>query len=99
MVQEDQSSTTIALKTVDRGIQAAPGDVDLLFRRGILFEKTNRKDDALAAMRRVLDLDPQNANALNYIGYTYAEMGISSPGSAADGQDRPSKLQPEDATL
>ena len=27
-------------------------------------------------MRRILDIDPENADALNYIGYTYAEQGI-----------------------
>jgi tetratricopeptide (TPR) repeat protein len=27
-------------------------------------------------MRRILDIHPENADALNYIGYTYAEQGI-----------------------
>ena len=26
-------------------------------------------------MKAVISLDPQNANALNYLGYTYAELG------------------------
>ena len=28
-------------------------------------------------MRKVLSIDPKNANALNYIGYSYAEMGTN----------------------
>jgi tetratricopeptide (TPR) repeat protein len=27
-------------------------------------------------MKTVIDLDPKNANALNYLGYTYADLGI-----------------------
>jgi Flp pilus assembly protein TadD len=28
-------------------------------------------------MRRVIALDPRNANALNYLGYTYADLGTN----------------------
>jgi len=34
-----------------------------------------RVDEALAYMRRALEANPENAHALNYIGYTWAERG------------------------
>jgi tetratricopeptide (TPR) repeat protein len=51
-------------------------DVDLLFRKGVLLDKMERKYEAIEMMEKVLEIDPRNANALNYIGYTYADMGL-----------------------
>ena len=36
-----------------------------------------RKDQSIAAMKNVLRLTPNDAEALNYLGYTYADMGIN----------------------
>ncbi len=47
----------------------------LLYTRGITLDKQGRYDDAIRTMTKILELDPQNASALNYIGYTYAEQG------------------------
>ena len=42
-------------------------------------EKQQRFDDAIAAFRRVVALDPKHAEAYNYIGYMYAERGQNLP--------------------
>ena len=31
----------------------------------------------MEAMRTVISLDPKHANALNYLGYTYADLGLN----------------------
>ena len=36
-----------------------------------------KKEEAVEMMRKILAIDPKNANALNYIGYSYAEMGTN----------------------
>ncbi|CAD7783277.1 MAG: Tetratricopeptide repeat protein [Candidatus Methanoperedenaceae archaeon GB50] len=33
------------------------------------------KDMCIKEMRQTISLDPNHAEALNYLGYTYAEMG------------------------
>jgi Flp pilus assembly protein TadD len=43
----------------------------------VVLDKLGRREEALEAMRKVLATDPKNANALNYIGYSYAEMGTN----------------------
>ena len=43
----------------------------------MLLEKTGDKNAAIEVMQKILEVEPKNANALNYIGYTYAEMGIN----------------------
>ena len=46
------------------------------FRVGVLFDKLNKRAESIKSMKQVLLLDPKDAQALNYLGYTYAEMGI-----------------------
>ena len=62
---------------LDKGLEKAPQDADLLFRKGALLDKMGKKNEAIAVMRKILETDPKNANALNYIGYTYADQGIN----------------------
>ncbi len=62
---------------LDKGLEKAPQDADLLFRKGALLDKMGRKNEAIEVMRKILATDPKNANALNYIGYSYAEQGIN----------------------
>jgi Tfp pilus assembly protein PilF len=45
------------------------------FRLGVVYDKQKKKEASIEAMRRVIALDPQNASALNYLGYTYADLG------------------------
>ena len=40
------------------------------------WRKLNRFEESIKSMEKVLDIDPQNADALNFIGYSYADRGI-----------------------
>jgi Flp pilus assembly protein TadD len=40
-----------------------------------VYDKSNKKEASMEAMRKVISLDPKHANALNYLGYTYADLG------------------------
>jgi tetratricopeptide (TPR) repeat protein len=48
----------------------------LHFRIGVLFDKLGKRTESINRMKQVLQLDPKDAQALNYLGYSYAEMGI-----------------------
>jgi len=52
-----------------------PKDVAALYQMGIVHELVQKRDEAIVWMRRVLEEDPRNAHALNYIGYSFAERG------------------------
>ena len=43
---------------------------------GVVYDKWGQKEASIASMKQVIRLEPDNANALNYLGYTYADMGI-----------------------
>jgi tetratricopeptide (TPR) repeat protein len=45
----------------------------IYFMRGEMFEKQKKFDEAEAQFRKLLAMDPENASALNYLGYMLAE--------------------------
>ena len=50
--------------------------VQLYFMRGAMFERQKKYDASEAEFRKVLELDPQNAGALNYLGYMLADRNV-----------------------
>jgi len=77
MLHEEQKQYEEALKAFDRGLEKNSKDVDLLFRKGVVLDKLERKKEAVEVMRKVLAIEPRNSNALNFVGYSYAEMGVN----------------------
>ena len=53
-----------------------PRNADLHYNLGTVYDKRDRFEDVVRAMKTVLQLDPHHADALNYLGYSYAERGI-----------------------
>jgi tetratricopeptide (TPR) repeat protein len=54
-----------------------PLDESLLFTLGAAYEKRGDVDKSLEEMRQVLKINPDNAAAMNFIGYTLADRGRS----------------------
>ncbi len=52
-----------------------PDDEEALYQLGVFLGMANRTDSAIETMLRVLTINPDNAHALNYLGYTWAERG------------------------
>jgi tetratricopeptide (TPR) repeat protein len=52
-----------------------PDDDELLFNLGIVYSEAKRTQEALEYMERAIEQNPNNASALNYVGYTWAERG------------------------
>ena len=50
--------------------------VDVVFLRGAMYERLKQNDAAEAAFRKVLEMDPDNSSAMNYLGYMFADQGI-----------------------
>ena len=53
-----------------------PGDDELLYNLGVIYGEADREDEAIEYMQQALAHNPDNASALNYIGYTWAERGF-----------------------
>ncbi|HTM50740.1 MAG TPA: tetratricopeptide repeat protein [Bryobacteraceae bacterium] len=48
----------------------------IYFMRGAMYEKMKKYANAEAEFRKVLDVNPQNAGALNYLGYMLADRNV-----------------------
>jgi len=67
------AEATNALDSASKLAISKEDKVNILFLRGDLLEKEKKYDDAEAAFKKVLELDPDNTSAMNYIGYMLAE--------------------------
>jgi len=47
------------------------------FRLGVLYDKLGKKQESIEQMQKVIAINPKDVQALNFLGYTYAEMGIN----------------------
>lgn len=60
---------------LEKVVAREPDSLQGLFWLGAAFERTGRYKDAEERFRQVLDLEPDFAPALNYLGYMWAEKG------------------------
>ncbi|MGA3186424.1 MAG: tetratricopeptide repeat protein [Bryobacteraceae bacterium] len=49
------------------------------FQRGAMYEKMKKLDLAEAEFRKIIEVDPDNAPALNYLGYMLADRNVKLP--------------------
>ena len=50
---------------------------EIHFRLAVLYEKQNNRHESIEQIKKVLELDPNNPDAQNFLGYSYAEEGIN----------------------
>jgi len=51
------------------------GDTEVYYQLGVHYGADGQVEPALRYMQHVLEADPNNVNALNYVGYSWAEQG------------------------
>ncbi len=64
-----------AVRAVRRGLREHPADPALLFALGQAYDGAGQREAAMEQMRAVLAVQADHAEALNYLGYSYAERG------------------------
>ena len=74
---EDAEQYDRAEEFIRQAIDSDPDNPRYYFRLGVVYDKWNKKEASMASMRKVIELDPKHANALNYLGYTYADLGTN----------------------
>jgi tetratricopeptide (TPR) repeat protein len=62
-----------AMAVFDSGLQAFPDDENLLYARALSAVKLDRIALAEQDLRRIIEIDPEHADALNALGYTLAD--------------------------
>ncbi len=74
-IYSDTKRSGDALKVLQDAQTKFPGNTTIGFELGAVLDKQKKFADAEAAFRQILVKEPDNAPALNYIGYMLAERG------------------------
>jgi len=75
LTKEERYKEAIAL--LQEGLEKNPDDTVLLFQMGVTYDRSGRFDLAEKALKRLLEADPKHPDAMNYLGYSWAEKGIN----------------------
>lgn len=74
---EDKKNYEASVDALKKGLEIDPNNIRLRFRLGAIYDQWGYKDQSIEEMKAVIQLDPKHANALNYLGYTYADLGTN----------------------
>jgi tetratricopeptide (TPR) repeat protein len=74
---QEQGKVDEAMASITAGTTAFPTNEQLHFEHALLLERSGLHHKALTAMQRVLELSPDHPEALNFIGYTWADQNIN----------------------
>jgi len=94
--QADQGDKAIAVLT--DGLETYPSNTALLFNRALAGERNGHDEILEKDMAAILELEPDNAYALNALGYHYVVRNKRLD-DAAKHLERASSLEPEDAAI
>lgn len=72
-VMRSASREREAYDIYSNALQQSPDNTDLLYARALVAESLGMLQQSESDLRRVLQLEPENANALNALGYTLAD--------------------------
>jgi len=75
-IYEDQGQFDNAITVIREGLNQDEENIDLIFRLGVLLDKSGDKQSCLDQMKKIIEINPDHADSLNYVAYTYAEQGI-----------------------
>jgi tetratricopeptide (TPR) repeat protein len=73
LVLEEHQQHQASITLLNDALQVYPGNTELLYTRGLSYEKVDRIDLLELDMRAVIEREPENADALNALGYTLAD--------------------------
>ena len=69
----DAAAPALAIEALSEGLQVSPDLPELLYARAMAHGADGRLDGLEADLSRILELDPEDAMALNALGYTLAD--------------------------
>lgn len=87
-----------AMKVYNDALKRLPAHSDLLYARALMAERVNRIDILIEDLKTILKTEPDNAHALNALGYTLADR-TGKYKEALTYITRALKLLPDDAAI
>jgi len=75
-INKKQGNTDKAIETLTRSLSILPNNPELLYDRAMLYESQNKMDLLEKDLLQIIEDDPNNFEALNALGYSFADHGI-----------------------
>ena len=73
---DDSGDYEQAIDIALSGVEKFPDAVQLLYQLGVLYEKQGKHQPAIELMEKILSLDGDHPDALNFLAYGQAESGV-----------------------
>lgn len=73
-IYREAGRTDTAVELLVKADETLPDTPEIKYDLAMLYERQGKMSEFEALMRRVIELDPDNANAYNSLGYTYADQ-------------------------
>ena len=78
-LHDSQGRSSMARKVFEQGLVLYPENEDLRYTYGLYLESKGENDAALQEMEKIIAINPDNAAALNYVGYSWADANTNLP--------------------
>ena len=72
-LHQQEGRDELTRKALLRGLEEFPEDENLLYEYGLLLENGGDHAGALQVMEKIIELKPDHAAALNFVGYSWAD--------------------------
>jgi len=72
---ESKQNYTLALAKINHYLKIWPRDKKLLYHKALILEHLQQRDKAIKLVEKMVELYPDYAPALNFLGYVLAEQG------------------------
>ncbi len=73
----EQNQMQKGYDVLERALIKYPDNPQIYFEYGLLLEQDAMQQKAIERMKKVLELEPDHAEALNYLGYTWADNNVN----------------------
>jgi len=94
-LMRDANRMPEAMTIMENGLKQFPEDTGLLYDYAMLAEKAQRFDKMETALRKIIQIAPENQHAYNALGYSLADRNVRLP-EALKLLQKASELAPED---
>ncbi len=75
-LHEDNRNLTDAARALETGLKLFPEHEKLRYFYGAILDKMGKQDEAIVEMQKVVQGNPNNPDALNFIAYSWTSQGV-----------------------
>ncbi|MEJ2058419.1 MAG: tetratricopeptide repeat protein [Desulfofustis sp.] len=71
--ERERPEKALTVLEVEAGAAVYPDNERILFEYGLQLERGDRLEEAIAVMQKLIEVNPDHAEALNFVGYSWAD--------------------------